>query len=86
MDTVHLHDVGAIDAIVDIIGTLICLDKLKIERIYVSAIPFNQGTLNYLHGNLLLPAPATVEILRNKKYTKKEADHGNNYIVIFFKH
>jgi uncharacterized protein (TIGR00299 family) protein len=60
---VHLHDVGAVDAIVDIVGTLICLDYLKIERVFVSDLPLAQGKLNYHHGKLMLPAPATAEII-----------------------
>lgn len=62
---IHFHEVGAIDAIVDIMGTLIGLDILKIEKVFSSKIPLNKfGTVNCSHGTLPLPAPAVLEILK----------------------
>lgn len=64
MDTVHLHEVGATDAIIDIVGTLICLKKLRIAEIYASPINVGSGTIRHSHGILPIPAPATAELLK----------------------
>jgi len=62
-EQVHFHEVGALDAIVDVVGVNICLRELGIERLYASALPCGQGKITAEHGVLPLPAPATLEIL-----------------------
>ena len=62
--TVHLHELGAIDCIVDIFGTLIGLDILGIEKIYASPINLGSGFVETEHGKLPVPAPAVAEILK----------------------
>lgn len=62
---VHFHEVGAIDSIVDIIGTAICIDNLAPDRIVFSSLPLSKGFVKCQHGVFPLPAPATLEILRN---------------------
>ncbi len=64
LEQVHFHEVGAQDAIVDIIGTLLGLEILGIEEIYASALPFGQGPIICQHGILPNPAPATLELCR----------------------
>lgn len=63
-DDVHLHELGGIDCIVDIFGTLIGLDILGIEEFYTSAINLGSGTVKTEHGILPVPAPATAELLK----------------------
>ena len=62
---VHFHEVGAIDSIVDIIGTAICIDNLAADRIVFSSLPLSKGFAKCQHGVFPLPAPATLEILKN---------------------
>lgn len=63
-DEVHLHELGAIDCIVDIFGSLIGLDILGIDRIYSSALNLGSGSIKSEHGLLPVPAPASVELLK----------------------
>ena len=64
-DRVHFHEVGAVDAIVDIVGSVIGLELLGVTRIMASAVNVGSGTVQTAHGLLPVPAPATVELLAN---------------------
>ncbi|MBP1926588.1 uncharacterized protein (TIGR00299 family) protein [Sedimentibacter acidaminivorans] len=64
---VHFHEVGAIDSIVDIIGTAICVDSLNIDKIVVSKLHVGMGFVKCQHGLMPIPAPATLEIIKNGK-------------------
>lgn len=64
IEEIHFHEVGAVDAIVDVVGACVCLELLGIERLYCSPIPTFTGMVEIAHGNFPLPAPATVEILK----------------------
>ncbi len=59
IQNIHFHEVGAVDAIVDICGTAILLDMMGVEEIYCSAINLGSGTVKCAHGILPVPAPAT---------------------------
>lgn len=61
---VHLHDVGSTDAIIDIVGSVLGLEKLGIKQIYCSPLPTGKGITKYKDGTLPIPAPATAELLR----------------------
>jgi uncharacterized protein (TIGR00299 family) protein len=64
IEEIHFHEVGAVDAIVDIVGACICLELLGITQLYCSPIPTFTGMVEIAHGKFPLPAPATVEILK----------------------
>ncbi len=63
INEVEFHELGAVDTIIDIVGTLIALDYFKIEQVYASAIPTGSGSVRSAHGVLPVPAPATLKIL-----------------------
>ncbi len=62
---VHLHELGAVDCLVDIFGTLIGLDLLGINSVYASPINLGSGFVKTEHGTMPVPAPATAEILKD---------------------
>jgi uncharacterized protein (TIGR00299 family) protein len=64
-DQVHFHEVGAVDSIVDIVGTMIIMESFRSMRVVSSAVNVGQGTLKCQHGVYPVPAPATQELLHD---------------------
>jgi uncharacterized protein (TIGR00299 family) protein len=64
VDKIHFHEVGAVDALVDFVGTCWGLESLGVEEIYASPLPLGRGSVRTEHGLLPVPAPATAELLR----------------------
>ncbi len=63
-DQVHFHEVGAVDAILDVAGACVALDLLGIERVYASAYPLGNGEIVMQHGRFPNPPPATADLMR----------------------
>jgi uncharacterized protein (TIGR00299 family) protein len=65
LEEVHFHELGGVDAIVDIVGTGLGLEKLGIKKVTASKLPLGSGFVNCQHGKLPVPAPATIQILKD---------------------
>ena len=64
VDKVHFHEVGAVDTIVDIVGCVLCLEYLKIDKFLFGTITDGYGTVNAEHGTMPVPVPASAEMMR----------------------
>ncbi len=64
VDKVHFHEVGALDTIVDVVGTVTALHQMGIQRLISSPLPMGRGFVNCAHGRLPLPAPAVCELIQ----------------------
>jgi uncharacterized protein (TIGR00299 family) protein len=74
LDHVHLHELGGVDTIVDVVGALVGLEELDIERIVASPLPLGRGFVKGAHGQIPLPAPATVALLENVPVVGSDLD------------
>jgi len=62
-DEVHFHEIGAVDSVIDIVGVVDALHLLGVQAVYASSLPFSRGWVKMAHGELPVPAPATMELL-----------------------
>lgn len=65
INEVHFHEIGAVDTIIDIVGVFWAIKKLKIDKVFCSPVNVGSGKVKTLHGILPVPAPATVELLKD---------------------
>lgn len=66
-DHVHLHEVGAVDAILDVVGAVWGFSKLGAERVYCAPVSLGDGTVQAAHGTFPVPAPATLRLLEGHR-------------------
>ena len=62
-EEVHFHEVGAVDSIIDIVGTVYGLERLGVTSLFVSPLPLGSGFVETAHGRIPIPAPATTALL-----------------------
>ena len=74
LEEVHFHEVGAIDSIVDIVGTAILINKINPDRIISSIVNDGYGFIECAHGTMSVPVPATSEIFANSKVKFRQID------------
>src|SRR4029453_1861329 len=63
-ESVHFHEVGAVDAIVDVTGAVLALDLAGVQAVHVSALPIGGGHVGGAHGRIPVPGPGTAELPR----------------------
>lgn len=74
LEAVHFHEVGAIDSIIDIIGTAILINKINPDKIISSVVNDGYGFIDCAHGTISVPVPATSEILANSNVKFRQID------------
>jgi len=72
VERVHFHEVGALDAIVDVVGAAICFDYLKIDRFVCSPLHVGSGMVQMAHGRFPIPPPAVTELLKGVPFYATE--------------
>ncbi|MBC7216987.1 MAG: nickel pincer cofactor biosynthesis protein LarC [Candidatus Caldatribacterium sp.] len=75
-EEVHFHEIGGGDTLVDVVGVLYALELLGVQEVYASPIPTGRGFVRTEHGVLPIPAPATLELLRNVPIYTGPAEEG----------
>lgn len=74
-DRIHFHEVGAMDSIVDIVGSCAALDLLNVESVLLGPFPAGHGTIECAHGTIPSPAPATMELLKGFRTVQTDEPH-----------
>lgn len=76
IDRVHFHEVGAVDAIADILGVCVLLDVLGVDAVECSPLPMSRGFVRAAHGVIPVPAPAVLELLKGAEVIPDDAVQG----------
>lgn len=74
VEKIHFHEVGAVDAIIDIVGTVFGLEQIGIEKLYAGNLRTGHGMIKCAHGSMPIPAPATAELLCGIPYTQGDVE------------
>jgi hypothetical protein len=74
-DEVAFHEVGAVDAIVDVVGTALCLEHFGVDELLVSPLPLGSGFVRSQHGVIPVPPPATIELLTGFPVRPEDGTH-----------
>lgn len=74
LDEVHFHEVGAVDALVDIVGVWLAVETLAIDALVVGPVGLGHGTVKAAHGHLPIPAPATLALLKGAPVRSVDAE------------
>lgn len=75
INRIHFHEVGAVDSIVDLVGSIIGFDYLGVEKIYGYPVPLGTGLTATEHGIMPIPSPAAIEILKHYLVVNKSSDY-----------
>jgi uncharacterized protein (TIGR00299 family) protein len=75
VEQVHLHEVGGLDCLVDIVGTILGVEALGVQRIYSAPVAVGSGTVRCAHGVMPAPAPGTLAILENFPIRRTQIPH-----------
>jgi len=73
IESVHFHEIGGIDSLVDIMGTFLAIDYLGVTRVVASPIPLGSGSIECAHGRIPVPVPATLAVLKGIPVTGSDA-------------
>jgi uncharacterized protein (DUF111 family) len=71
-DAVRFHEIGSLRSVVGVVGTALAIDRLAIDKVVASPLPFGRGTVDTEHGRLAVPAPVTLELLRGMPVEPQE--------------
>lgn len=64
LNKIHFHEVGAVDSIIDIVGGVVAMELLKLDKVFASPVNVGEGVVECAHGVLPVPAPATLKLLK----------------------
>ena len=75
LESVHFHEVGAVDSIVDLVGSIIGFDYLGVQKIWTKPVPLGTGFTKTEHGMMPVPSPAALEILKGYPTEYRQSDY-----------